>query len=203
MRAVFRLRTLRRTAVDMKTAIPSTSRAGTVRVWDPLVRVAHWALALAVIAAYATGDDGGRWHERLGYAALVIVAVRILWGFVGPRRARFSDFVRAPRAIAEYVRALFAAREPRYVGHNPLGGAWILLLLALVIGAGASGWAMVGMTEEEAEGLEDIHEAFANGLIAAAAIHVAGVVVESLRHGENLARAMVTGRKRAPAPGDR
>ena len=189
--------------MNVKAGIAPMPRAESIPVWDPLVRAAHWSLVLAVVAAYATGDDGGRWHERLGYAALAIVALRILWGFAGPRRARFTDFVRAPAAIAGYVRALLGGREPRYLGHNPLGGAWILLLLALVIGAGVTGWAMVGLTEDEAEAIEDVHEAFSNGLIAAAAIHVAGVVWESLRHGENLARAMVTGRKRAPGPGDR
>jgi cytochrome b len=170
--------------VDTRADIaPTTPPPPTIRVWDPLVRAAHWSLVIAVVAAYATGDDGGKWHEALGYAAVAIVSVRILWGFAGPRRARFSDFVRAPAAIAEYVRALLA--------------------LALVIAAGVSGWAMTGLTEDEAEAIEDVHEALANGLVAAAAIHVAGVVWESLRHGENLARAMLDGRKRAPAPGDR
>jgi cytochrome b len=178
-------------------------RAASVRVWDPLVRVAHWSLAVAVIGAYALGDDGGKWHEALGYGALAIVAVRLLWGAVGSRYARFRDFVRPPAAVAEYSRELLTGAEPRYVGHNPLGGWWILLLLGLVAAAGASGWALSLLGEEEHHWLEELHEGVSNGLIAAVAIHLAGVAWESLRHGENLARAMLTGRKRPPQPGDR
>jgi cytochrome b len=175
-----------------------------VRIWDPLVRIAHWSLAATVLVAYATGDHGGAWHERLGYAALAIVGLRIAWGFVGPRYARFADFVRAPGEITAYVRALIARAEPRYLGHNPLGALWILLLLALVIAAGGSGWALslLGEPRPHHHWLKELHEGLANGLIAAVAVHVAGVIWESLRHGENLARAMLTGRKRAPGPAD-
>jgi len=178
-------------------------RAATIRVWDPLVRGLHGTLAAAVVGAYALGDDGGVWHERFGYVALAAVGVRLAWGFVGSRRARFADFVRGPAAIKAYGRELVAGREPRYLGHNPLGGAWILMLLALVIATGATGWLLSSYGEDEFEALEDAHEVLANGLLLAAAVHVTGVFWESIRHGENLARAMVTGRKREPSPDDR
>ena len=178
-------------------------RAAGIPVWDPLVRLAHWTLAAAVLGAFFVDDDWGAWHERLGYVALAMVGVRLAWGLVGTRHARFRDFVRPLSQVAEYTRALVAGHEPRYIGHNPLGGLWIVLLLALVAAAGASGWVLHALGEDEFEWLEDLHEALANGLIAAVAVHVAGVAWESLRHGENLARAMVTGRKRPPEPGDR
>ncbi|WP_212758101.1 cytochrome b/b6 domain-containing protein [Usitatibacter palustris] len=174
-----------------------------VSVWDPLVRILHWTLAPAVLVGYATGDDGGKWHEALGYVALAAAAARILWGFIGSRHARFADFVPRPSRLTTYVRALTARREPRYVGHNPLGGAWIVLMLALVLVTGGTGWALSLLGEDNFEWLEDLHEGLAGTLLAAAAIHVAGVVWESLRHGENLVRSMFTGRKRAPGPGDR
>ena len=178
-------------------------RAATVPVWDPLVRAAHWTLAAAVLGAYFLGDEVMPLHEWLGYIALAVVALRVAWGFVGPPHARFADFVRAPRAVAAHARALARGREPRYLGHNPLGGAWIVLLLALVVAAGASGWALSAVGEDALEWLEDLHEALADGLIAAVAVHLAGVALESLRHGENLVRAMIDGRKRAPGPRDR
>ena len=177
--------------------------AAGVPVWDPLVRVLHWTLAFAVIVAYATGDDGGKWHERIGYVALAAATLRILWGFAGTVHARFAGFVPGPSRLADYVRALVAGREPRYLGHNPLGGAWIVLMLGLVLAAGGTGWTLSLLGEEGHHWLEELHEGVSGTLLAAAAVHVAGVAWESLRHGENLVRAMLTGRKRAPEPGDR
>ena len=177
--------------------------AAGIPVWDPLVRILHWSLAVAVIVAYATGDHGGTWHERIGYVALAAAVLRIGWGFAGTRHARFRDFVPGPSGLGLYVRQLMRFSEPRYVGHNPLGGVWIVAMLGLVVGAGASGWALSVLGERDYHWLEELHEGLAGALLAAAAIHVAGVAWESLRHGENLARAMVTGRKRSPGPGDR
>ena len=177
--------------------------AAGIPVWDPLVRILHWTLAVGVIVAYATGDHGGAWHERIGYVALAAAVLRIGWGFAGSRHARFGDFVPRFSGLALYIRQLMRLREPRYVGHNPLGGVWIVAMLALVLAAGASGWALSMLGEHNHHWLEELHEGIAGTLLAAAAIHVAGVVWESVRHGENLARAMVTGRKREPGPDDR
>jgi cytochrome b len=177
-------------------AAPVPPRA--IAVWDPLVRIAHWALAAAVLGAFFLDDDYQAWHERLGYAALAVVAVRLLWGFVGTQHARFRDFVRPLSVVKGYARALLAGTEPRYVGHNPLGGLWIIVLLVLVVAAGVSGWALSVLGEDEYEWLEDLHEALANGLIGAVLVHLAGVAWGSIRHGENLVRAMLTGRKRPP-----
>ena len=184
-------------------AAPSLAGRASVAVWDPLIRVLHWTLAPAVLLAYATGDHGGAWHERIGYVALAAACVRVAWGFVGSRRARFGDFVPAPRALAAYVAALRAGREPRDVGHNPLGGAWIVLMLGLAVASGGTGWALAVLGEHGHRTLEHWHEGLANALLAAAAVHVVGVAWESLRHGENLVAAMFTGRKRPPGPEDR
>jgi cytochrome b len=184
-------------------AIARGEAPGTVRVWDPLVRILHWTLAVAVIVAYATEDDAGAWHERIGYVALAATVLRIGWGFAGTRHARFGDFVPGPARLHFYVGQLVRLREPRYVGHNPLGGVWIVAMLALVVATGASGWALSALGEDGHHWLEELHEGLAGTLLAGAAIHVAGVAWESVRHGENLARAMWTGRKRAPGPDDR
>ena len=174
----------------------------TVPVWDPLVRVGHWTLAVSVLVAYATGEHAGAWHERIGYVALAAAAIRIAWGFVGTAHARFGDFVAGPAQLGAYTRALLAGAEPRHLGHNPLGGAWIVLMLALVVATGATGWALSGYGHHEAKALEEAHEVLAATILVAAAVHVAGVVFESLRHRENLVRAMFTGRKRSPGPDD-
>ena len=172
-----------------------------VRVWDPLVRVLHWTLAAGVVLAYATGEHGGRRHELIGYVALGALGLRVVWGFVGSRHARFADFVPRLAPLVDYCRSLVRRREPRFIGHNPLGGVWIVLMLCLVAAVSASGIALERLGEIHL--LEEAHEALAAGLLTAAVVHLAGVAWGSVRHHENLARAMVTGRKRPPDPGDR
>jgi cytochrome b len=170
-----------------------------VRVWDAFVRVAHWTLVACVIAAwFARGAP----HEWLGYAALAVVLARILWGFAGPAYARFTQFVPAPSRTAAYARRVLARQEERYLGHNPLGGWMIVALLTAVILVAASGWLATTDRYWGVEWVQDLHEWLADLLGALAALHVAGVVYASRRHGENLLGAMITGRKRPPAPGD-
>lgn len=176
--------------------------APTLRVWDPLVRIGHWVLVASVVLAWLTRHGGGLWHEWLGYASLAVIALRVLWGFIGPRYARFADFVRPPSAMLRYARAALARREPRHLGHNPLGGWMIVALIANVVLVGTSGWLYTTDTFWGMQWVEDLHEALADTLIVLAALHVAGVTVASHRHGENLVAAMVHGRKPAPREGD-
>lgn len=177
-------------------------REASVRVWDPLVRIGHWALVAAVAAAWLTHEGFGAVHEWIGYVALGVVAVRLVWGLVGPRYARFTQFVRSPGVTAAYARAMLANREPRHIGHNPLGGWMIVALLATVAAVGVSGWLMTTDAFWGDERMEDVHELLAEGLLVLIALHVAGAIVESIRHRENLVRAMIDGNKRTPAPGD-
>jgi len=178
------------------------SAAGSIRVWDPIVRVFHWGFAAAVFLALMSDEDRAL-HEAAGYAALALVLVRILWGFLGPRHARFSSFVRSPGAVLTYLKDAAGLRARRYLGHNPAGSAMILLLLAMVATAGISGWLSETDRFFGVAWVEDLHRASANALIALIAFHVAGVVFSSVMHGENLVRAMITGRKAlAPAAED-
>ena len=178
------------------------SAAGSIRIWDPVVRVFHWGLAAAVFIALMSDEDRA-WHEATGYAALTLILVRVLWGFLGPRHARFSSFVRSPGAVLAYLKDVAGLRARRYLGHNPAGGAMILLLLAMVATAGISGWLSETDRFFGVAWVEDLHRASANALIALIAFHVAGVVFSSVMHGENLVRAMITGRKAlAPAAED-
>jgi len=112
----------------------------TLVVWDPLVRVLHWSLVVAVALGWATTFWLGGWHLAVGWTALAIVVVRIAWGFVGPRRARFSSFVRGPRVAARHARRVLAGDEPRHLGHNPLGGWMIVALLLVVVALAFTGW---------------------------------------------------------------
>lgn len=184
----------------MSGASPPAAR--TLKVWDPLVRILHWTLVLSVLAAWLTRHGGGRSHEWLGYAALACVGVRLVWGFTGPARARFAGFVRGPSATLAYAAQVARRSEPRHLGHNPLGAWMILALLGMAAATGLSGWVYTTDAYWGEAWLEELHEQLSNGLLALAALHVAGVVFASRRHADNLVAAMVDGRKRPPAPGD-
>jgi cytochrome b len=183
----------------------------TVKVWDPLVRIFHWSLVAAFFIAYITEDEFLTPHVWAGYAVLGLVTFRLLWGFIGTRHARFSDFVTAPKNALVYGRDALLGRAKRYIGHNPAGGLMIVLLLISLIVTTVTGIALYGAEEHAGplaglfagagealeEGFEAVHEFFANFTLFLVAIHVAGVVVEGLLHRENLVRAMFTGTKRA------
>jgi cytochrome b len=170
-----------------------------LKVWDPFVRAAHWCLVASIAAAWFTSKA---LHEWLGYAALGIVVLRIVWGGIGPRYARWSQFVPGPRATLTYARAFLARVEPRYLGHNPLGGWMIVALLGTVVLTCASGWLSITDRFWGVAWLQDTHAFLADALLALSALHLGGVIYTSLRHRENLPLAMVTGRKAPPRPGD-
>src|SRR5512143_195548 len=166
-----------------------------IKVWDPFVRVFHWSLATLFLAAYATGEDAGRAHIASGYAIAGLIALRIVWGFVGPGHARFNSFVRSPRAVLAYLRDVALFRAPRYLGHNPAGGAMIVGLLVMLLVTGVTGYMMTTDAFWGAEWVEEVHEAFANLTVGLIVFHVFGVLFSSVEHGENLVKAMITGRK--------
>jgi cytochrome b len=163
-----------------------------VRVWDPFVRLFHWALAAAVLMAFVTEDDGQGLHTLAGYTVMGLIAARLVWGLIGPRHARWWDFVRGPRAVLDYVRESVRGTAPRYLGHNPAGGAMIVALLV-----GLTATTLSGLSTLDNEGLKDLHEFFAYATLCLIPLHLLGVAVGSLRHRENLVRAMIDGDKRA------
>ncbi len=179
-----------------------SSATRTILVWDRIVRVGHWLLALSVLFAWLTRHRPGPWHEWIGYASLAIISVRLVWGWRGSGHARFADFVRGPRETLSYAQALLGGREPRTLGHNPLGGWMIVALLVIVTIVGASGWLYTTDHFWGVEWVETLHRRSTNVLWALVGLHVAGVLYTSLRYRENLVAAMLHGRK-AAEKGDR
>jgi cytochrome b len=101
----------------------------TIKVWDLFVRVFHWSLVAAIIIQLLTAEEAKSVHAAVGYAIVVLLVLRIIWGFVGPKHARFNDFIYPPTAVLSYLNGLFRGRPKHYTGHNPAGGAMVCLLL--------------------------------------------------------------------------
>lgn len=183
----------------------------TLKIWDPLVRLFHWSLVLAFFTAYFTEEDFMDIHTWAGYVVAGLVTFRILWGFIGPRHARFSDFVRGPKTVIAFLKAHIGGHAKRYLGHNPAGGAMVIALLLSLTFTALSGMSLYGADDcagplagylcgsgdELEDALKEIHEFFANFTLILVFFHVAGVWLASRLHQENLVRAMLTGRKAA------
>lgn len=178
--------------------IPRDAGAGAeIKVWDPLVRIFHWSLVGLFFFAFFTGDVWKLWHERAGYAIGGLIAIRVIWGLVGSEHARFRSFLYSPRTVLLFLRDSITFRARRYVGHNPAGGVMVLLLLAMVTGIVTTGYMMTTDAYWGVEWVEDSHKALVYTTLGLIALHVAGVVLASVEHRENLVRSMVTGRKKA------
>jgi cytochrome b len=166
-----------------------------ILVWDWPVRIGHWLMVGGFALAWLTSESESlRLVHALSGGTVVAVAVfRLVWGLIGSRHARFSSFVRGPQAVIGYLKSLLNLQPEHHTGHNPAGGWAIVLLLAFGIATGACGWAIYN--DIGGEWLEELHEGLAATMLTIVVVHVAGVVSGSLLHGENLPRAMVTGRK--------
>ncbi|HDK38156.1 MAG TPA: cytochrome B [Thiolapillus brandeum] len=197
-----------------------------IKIWDPLVRIFHWTLVVSFVVDYASGDELTTIHIWFGYLITGLLVFRIIWGFVGPKHARFSDFVYPPGEIITYVKSLVSGKPARYLGHNPAGGLMVILLLVslgFTVGTGLlmiqtpksgtlqvtdaqSSWLVYEDDDEHKahegnEAFEEIHEFFANLTLLLVLLHIAGVVVSSRIHRENLVRSMINGKKPAdPKP---
>jgi len=195
---------------------PAADPANRVRVWDPAVRLFHWSLVAGFVVAWLSGEAEERGlilHVYSGYVVGGLIIFRIVWGFVGTRHARFADFVYPPQVVMAYARDLIRGNPRRYLGHNPLGGAMVVALLAMLFLAVLTGLALYGADASAgplaqlfkpgssfmAEWLEELHEFASNVALLLATVHVMGVAGSSYVHRENLVLAMITGVKRHPS----
>jgi cytochrome b len=178
----------------------STHNPHPIRVWDLPVRVFHWALAISFGGAYllAESERLRQVHVMFGYTVLGLIAFRFLWGFIGTRYARFSSFLFGPRAALSYVKSIARGAPEHHVGHNPIGSYAVYAILILGVLTGISGYCT--LNDIGGDATEELHEAVANAWLAVVIVHIAGVVISSVLHRENLVRAMVTGYKRAAEP---
>jgi len=183
------------------------SHPPTVKAWDPLVRVFHWSLVFFFLLAFATEDDWMNLHVWAGYAVTMLVAFRLLWGVIGTRTARFSTFVKSPRTAMRHLGAMLSGKAPHYLGHNPVAAMMVVALLGSISLVTFSGVVLIATEGQgplagtflagiSAGAMEELHDFFANFTLLLVFAHLAGVVVSSLLEGENLVKAMITGRKR-------
>jgi len=173
-----------------------------IRVWDLLVRFFHWGLVLSFAIAWLSANTLENLHNWVGYAAGGLVVVRVAWGFIGTPYARFSQFVRPPGTVLAYLKAILQGNEPRYVGHNPAGGAMIVVLMLAMVATAFTGWLLTTDAFWGVEWMQQVHHLLADGLVMLVAFHLTGVVLASYRHRENLVGAMISGRKRPSEAGD-
>jgi len=187
-----------------------TTDTARIYVWDPALRFFHWLLAGSFFTAYLAEGEWMSVHSWAGYLIVLLLGFRLLWGLLGPRHARFGDFVKDPLTVVRYTGAVLRGQATRYIGHNPAGGAMVVALLLMLLLTTLSGmalygadawrgplvWLMKGLPEGAIEALEEIHEFAANATLVLVGVHIAGVFWESLLHRENLVRSMITGWKR-------
>lgn len=194
-----------------------------IKIWDRFVRFFHWTVVVGFFIAYFTDDRLLDLHIWAGYTVGALVLVRVVWGFAGPRHARFSDFLCGPFRALRYVFDLVTGRSARHLGHSPAGGLMVVALLAGLLGASLTGyqhyisddhsggmaWSEIFISSAHAHGKEihgqpvaetefwgQVHGWLADALLMLAVLHLAGVAMASFAHKENLVRAMVTGKKR-------
>lgn len=177
-------------------------------IWDLPTRIFHWLLAALLCGSWYTVTITGDMdtHMLIGQTILVLVLFRIVWGFIGPRYARFASFAYGPGEIVAYARSLAGRGSAGYAGHNPLGGAVVFLMLALVLAQASTGlFATDGdfysgplnhlISNRTANQVTEFHEVNFNVILTVVIVHVAAAFFYLLFKRENLIAAMITGRK--------
>jgi cytochrome b len=166
-----------------------------VPVWDLATRIFHWVLVCAVVTCLVTGDDEGLEffvHAYAGYLVALLVGFRIVWGVVGSPRSRFADFAYGAASVTGYSVGLLRLRPDRHVGHNPLGGWMVILMVVVLVGTSLTGFLTLA---DGGRAFEEVHESLGSFMQVLVFIHIAGVVVDRVLTGDKIVMAMITGRK--------
>lgn len=169
----------------------------TEKLWDPLVRLFHWSLVFIFFANYFFNEEGDDWHQWLGYAAVAWLVIRFFWGFFGRGAARWGDFFPTPARLALHFRALVRGEPYHRMGHSPLGGLVMIIMMLCILGLGITGYMMQEIDYFWGEDwVENLHGWIADTLLVLVIVHVLASLFESYRLKENLPLSMVTGRRR-------
>lgn len=186
-----------------------------IRIWDLPTRVFHWLLVALLAAAWYTAEQGPiEWHAWIGQTLLALIVYRLIWGLVGSETARFRHFVKGPKAVLGYFRGLPSRETSPAVGHNPLGGLMVIVLLGLVATQATLGLFANDdiyfdgplrhlVSKDTSDTLTGLHHQVFDLILIAAAIHAAAAVFYLIYKRENLIGAMFTGKKRLPPPDPR
>lgn len=177
------------------TVAGSNELPATVNVWDPLVRIFHWSMVSLYVLLWISGDNLAKTHIVAGYALVIAMIIRLVWGGIGTKHARFTDFVCGPKTVLKYLADMSRFRAKRYLGHNPAGGAMVIALIITLSIVSATGYMATMDAFWGLDWVEELHEATANLSLLLIGLHIAGVLYSSFEHGENLIKAMITGRK--------
>ena len=166
-----------------------------VLVWDFPVRVFHWLLVISFAGARLTSESEAQQmlHYAFGYSACALVVFRVLWGIVGTRYARFSEFVKGPKETFQHIKSILARKENSELGHNPAGAIAMILLMILILLIGITGYWVV--KEFLGDFMSEAHEVLANLALIVVVVHVVAAFLMSYLQKENLVKSMVTGKK--------
>ena len=178
-------------------------------VWDPLVRIFHWLLAICFITAYLVEDERLNLHLLAGSIVLGLIIFRLVWGMIGGVYSRFADFSCSASELRKHLYALIRLRPTDHLGHTPMGAVMIIVLLSGLLLLTLSGTVLYGiensslsfsplvanLNPESVIALENVHTLVADGLVLLVLLHIGGVMVESILQKQNLIRAMITGYK--------
>jgi cytochrome b len=173
-----------------------------IPVWDKVIRVTHWAIAVLVLAELSVLDDDWTVHRWAGYAVLVLIAFRLVWGLIGPRHARFSAFPPSLKAARAHLARFLRGKHALHLSHNPLGALMAYNLWASLIAVCVTGIMMTTHIFWGVDWVEEAHEIIANWVLVSVGLHVAGVLFESWPSKINLVKAMITGQKEIPGPAE-
>ena len=173
----------------------TSDRKEAILVWDFPIRVFHWLLVISFTGAWLTSESEAQQliHYAFGYSACAIILFRIVWGVVGTRYARFTQFIKGPAATWQHIKSLLVGKQPPGLGHNPAGALVMISLMILILLIGLTGYGIV--KDVLGELMSGAHEAISNLALGFVFIHIAAAIIMSFLQKENLVRSMITGIK--------